>query len=304
VHEAFRDAGLLVAGSPPLGHIPDTNALIRAQVRGDVRRLRRGAYVGVDHWETLDAAARHVLAVRAALVGQPGALVSHWSAAAVLGLPAVGRRDDAVHFTVPRSTGGRSTPGVRRHQAARAVAETVVDGMRVTSVARTLVDIAREAGVLAAVCAGDAALRSGVVTARQLATELSSCGTCRGVRLARLAVAFMSPLAESPGESLSRVRMAEMGLRAPQLQRELRDATGFVARVDFLWPALGVVGEFDGRAKYGVDADPRGAADRLWREKVREDRIRALGLTVARWTWDDAWRGNSMVRILRAAGVR
>jgi hypothetical protein len=49
---------------------------------------------------------------------------------------------------------------------------------------------------------------------------------------------------------------------------------------DFAWP--GVVGECDGRLKY---AD----RDVLWAEKRREDRIRALGLRVIRWGWDDAW---------------
>ena len=303
--ETLRSAGLLIAaGDPGSRGVVDTSALIRAEARGQVRRIRRGAYVGVDHWASLDEVARHVLAVRAALASQPGATVSHWSAAAVLGLPLVGRRDVDVHLTIAPSSGGRSTPGVRRHQVAARANAHVVDGIRVTPVARTLVDLARDAGVLAAVVAGDAALHAARVTAGDLAAEVAPLGRCRGVRAARRAVALMDPSAESPGESLSRVRMAELGMPPPVLQHELRDADGFVARVDFWWPRLGVVGEFDGRAKYGLAGDLTAAGERLWQEKLREDRLRALGLTVVRWTWSDAWRGEPMARLLRAGGVR
>ena len=302
--DILRASGLLIAArghqaASPLG----ADALIRAERAGRVRRLRRGAYVGVDHWDALDDTARHALVVRAALSAQPGALVSHRSAAALLGLPIVGPRDDAVHLTVPAGSGGRSTPGARRHQWAGPVSERRVDGIRVTSPARTLVDLGCGAGLLTAVVAGDAALRTGLVSAADLESELVALGTCRGIRTARRAVALMDGLAESPGESLSRVRMAELGLPMPTLQHEVRDASGFVGRVDFYWPTCGVVGEFDGRAKYGLDGDA-GAADRVWKEKLREDRIRATGLVVVRWTWAEAWKGEPMARRLRAAGLR
>ncbi len=304
VSDVLRASGLLIAarGHPaasPLGG----DALLRAEAAGQLRRLRRGAYVGVDHWDALDATAQHALVVRAVLSAQPGALVSHRSAAALWGLPVIGRRDEAVHLTVAVGSGGRSTRGVRRHQWAGAVSEGCLDGIRVTSPARTLVDVGRSAGLLAAVVAGDAALRAGLVTVADLDDELAACGTCRGIRTARRAVALMDGRSESPGESLSRVRMAELGLPAPTLQHEVQDAYGFVGRVDFYWPGPRVVGEFDGRAKYGLDGDA-GAADRVWNEKLREDRIRATGLAVVRWTWAEAWKGEPMASRLRAAGVR
>ncbi|WP_224387448.1 hypothetical protein [Pseudonocardia sp. ICBG1293] len=59
-------------------------------------------------------------------------------------------------------------------------------------------------------------------------------------------------------------------------------------RADFAWPDRGVVGEFDGRTKYGRTLHPGGdAAEALWEEKRREDRIRRTGLTVVRWTWQE-----------------
>jgi hypothetical protein len=62
----------------------------------------------------------------------------------------------------------------------------------------------------------------------------------------------------------------------------------FVGQVDFGWPDLRTVGEFDGRAKYGTLArtgqDP---AEVLYREKLREDELRAEDLAVVRWGWPD-----------------
>ncbi len=94
-------------------------------------------------------------------------------------------------------------------------------------------------------------------------------------------VEFADPRAESPLESRSRARLHKLGLPPPELQAEICDEAGvFVARVDFLWAELGVVGEADGRAKYA-----KGAADVLWQEKQREDAIRRLGWEVVRWTF-------------------
>jgi hypothetical protein len=61
-----------------------------------------------------------------------------------------------------------------------------------------------------------------------------------------------------------------------------------LVRADFGWPARRCVGEFDGRAKYGrLLRAGETPADAVFREKVREDAIRAQDLGVARWTWDE-----------------
>jgi hypothetical protein len=68
----------------------------------------------------------------------------------------------------------------------------------------------------------------------------------------------------------------------------------------------GVVGGFDGKAKY-VDAGIRGditADEAVYREKLREDRIRALGFGFARWSWADVDNPDRLRRKLLAAGLR
>jgi hypothetical protein len=99
--------------------------------------------------------------------------------------------------------------------------------------------------------------------------------------------------------------MLELGFRLPVLQHEVHDGGELVARVDFWWPDVRLVGELDGRLTYraGGVPDPRAAEDRVWGEKRREDRLRALGLRVIRWTWDDALRSTPLATLLTRAGV-
>jgi hypothetical protein len=61
---------------------------------------------------------------------------------------------------------------------------------------------------------------------------------------------------------------------------------GRVFEVDFGWPELQTVGEFDGLAKYRRLLKPgQDPAEVVVAEKLREDEIRDLGLRVVRWVW-------------------
>jgi hypothetical protein len=58
--------------------------------------------------------------------------------------------------------------------------------------------------------------------------------------------------------------------------------------VDFGWPGLRTVGEFDGRVKYVRLLRPgQDPGDVVFEEKRREDDLRDAGLQVVRWGWDD-----------------
>ena len=108
----------------------------------------------------------------------------------------------------------------------------------------------------------------------------------------------------SAGESLSRAQMFLANLPKPELQVAHEDSAGLIGYVDFDWD--GVVGEFDGKLKYKVPegATPDEAAEILWQEKQREDRLRRRDNRVARWVWADAMRPKSMVTILGEQGIR
>ncbi len=102
----------------------------------------------------------------------------------------------------------------------------------------------------------------------------------RGSGTVRRALDLARPGAQTILESLSRIRLCRAGLPEPQLQVPLYDEDGLIGIVDMWWEALGVVGEADGAVKY----DDRQV---LYKEKVREDRIRAKGLRCVRWGWED-----------------
>ena len=84
---------------------------------------------------------------------------------------------------------------------------------------------------------------------------------------------------------------------------------GVVGRTDFAWEEQRVVGEFDGRIKYGRLLRPgQDPGDAVFEEKRREDAIRDEGWGVVRWVWSDlrartAWRHASAGRASEAAGA-
>jgi len=99
--------------------------------------------------------------------------------------------------------------------------------------------------------------------------------------------------------------MWEHCLPQPELQVSVRVGQK-VYILDYYWTDREVAGEFDGRVKYRSASFGQDPEDVVWREKLREDELRASGLTVARWTWSQAWdeAGAQMLRRLAAAGVR
>ncbi|MDS2171316.1 hypothetical protein Q7C18_01220 [Nesterenkonia sp. CL21] len=111
--------------------------------------------------------------------------------------------------------------------------------------------------------------------------------------------------AESVGESLLRLRAEQLGFEVPETQVEFALPDGRVARVDAYWRSVGIVGEFDGWTKYTRNGvlQGRDVSEVVYGEKVREDGLRALGLGVARFTWQDVQSLNRLSRKLSTAGV-
>jgi hypothetical protein len=118
---------------------------------------------------------------------------------------------------------------------------------------------------------------------------------------------FLDARSESVGESVSRVRMHQDGIPAPDLQHEILGPHGeVIARVDFYWREQRLAGEFDGKVKYGRLLKPgQSIEDVLFDEKVREDRIRDEDHGVTRWIWPDLYRRWALRdRLLRALDRR
>lgn len=256
---------------------------------GRLRPLARGVYSETD---SDDPVARHRALVLAHHARSDGDFVfSHVSAAVLHGLTLWDVDLSRVHVGRDARAGGRRSRHLHVHVTAFGADEiTVVDGLPVTSIARTVVDLARSLPADQAVVAGDSAVRMHPGATTSLPGVLASSATRNGIAGARRVVGLLDGRSESPGESLSRLRIRTAGLPAPTLQHELRTRSGvFVARPDFLWESAGVVGEFDGMGKYGAD-EPGATAEIVRREKLREDAIRDLGFEVVRWTWPELFR--------------
>lgn len=117
----------------------------------------------------------------------------------------------------------------------------------------------------------------------------------RGLGTARKAVELSRVGAQTALESISRFRLMSEGLDEPALQVPFHDEQGVIGYADMVWHDLRVIGEADGLGKYASRED-------LIAEKRREDRLRALGWVVVRWTWDEIFRSPRAVaeRIRRA----
>jgi len=117
---------------------------------------------------------------------------------------------------------------------------------------------------------------------------------------------FATPLPGSPGESLSRANIHELGFPVPELQVVFDDRGGRVGDVDFWWRMANLIGEFDGLVKYtrAEYTQGRPIEEIVIAEKVREDRLRALGPNVSRWLWGVALRPRELYAHLSSAGLR
>ncbi|HEX4357165.1 MAG TPA: type IV toxin-antitoxin system AbiEi family antitoxin domain-containing protein [Pseudonocardia sp.] len=281
--------------------------LRRLRASGAVTTVRRGAYVDSTDGRLADDVARHTLLVAAALADRsPGAVVSHGSAAVLYGLPVWAVPLDRVHVTRAQPSGGRIGRTVHLHTAPLDVDDLrEVEGAIVTSPARTVVDVARTVSFEAGVAIADAALRAGLTDGESLVAVLRQATRWRGYPTARRVVAFADGSSESVGESRSRVALNRAGLPVPVPQWEVRRHGMLLGRVDFGWPELDTVGEFDGRIKYGRLLRPgQTPGDAVFEEKRREDALRDHGLRVVRWCWDDLDAFDAVAERLRHAFQR
>jgi len=284
----------------------DITRLVRT---GRWHRIRRGAYAVGTTWNALDEVGRHRVRSAAVLhsLGDAVAL-SHVSAAVAHGFDAWGADLDRVHVTRLDGGAGRVEGDVVHHEGFCVDGDVCRAGeLRATAPERCALETASRMSGEAALCLIDAGLHRGLIDDVQLLVTAQLMAHWPFMRRVMLPIALADGRSESVGESRGRWLFHAAGLPTPQLQYAVRCADGSLAGIcDWAWPQLGLLGEFDGRVKYGrllaPGAEP---GDAVFAEKVREDELRELtGFRMVRLVWDDYARPRQTVeRLRRALGV-
>lgn len=290
-----------------------TRAQLRtAERRGLVARMQRDSYVLPGFSETAPAARDgHVQRCRVVALAAPGSVISHESAALLHGLtsgrPSLAPDNGRVHVTIHKTH--RSDATLYDVSSSRLPPDHIVnvDGLLVTSVARTALDLARRNRLPFGQAPVGAAAR--MIIARNLTdgedppplresvqapahrnraiqelwTTADHMRGFAGIAYAREAIDLCEPASESALESVSRWQMLHAGVPLPGIGTLVRGASGLAYFADFLWEELMLIGEADGEGKY---------TDRrvLVAEKYREDDLRAAGWNFVRWNWHEAAR--------------
>lgn len=242
------------------------------QYRADAGRLHRihdGVYA-VGHRKL--ARAGHLIA--AVFACGKGAVVSHITAAVLWNL--ISRSTAAIHVTVPRSKKPR-IDGVTVHLTRRLpdCDRDEVDGIPVTSVARTLLDIASVLPRPQLVRAIEQAERLRLFDMRAMEELLRRSRGKRGTKALRAALAEAAsepPDTRSPLEDRFRDFCRERGIEQPAFNVMI---AGYC--VDAAWPSKRVVVELDSRRHHtGTDA--------FEGDRKRDTKLQVAGFQIARVT--------------------
>jgi very-short-patch-repair endonuclease len=224
----------------------------------------------------------HLRAMAAVLGAGPEAILSHTSAAGLLGFP--GFTIDPVTVSIPRSR--RTLAGVRVEQSLELPLHhrRIVDGIPCTSIARTLFDLCGDVRPGRAERALDGALARKRVTFPALWRVLDDLAVQgrAGTVLLRELLTKRGPRYVPP-ESELETRLLELvaghHLPEPARQADLGDADSWIGRVDFVWRQARLVVEVDGAAFHDGFLNQQS-------DRERDERLTVAGWTVLRFRWD------------------
>ena len=256
---------LLAAG------IPDH--VIERRVRnGRLLPIHRGVYQA---GPVVGSCAREMAAVLAC--GHESRL-SHGSAGVLWELRARVSSDESIELTIPRRD-RRRISGIIVHRVSRLEPDevTIVNGIPVTTPARTLLDLGECVGLREMEQALARTERKGLVTRGELRAMVDRHPRHRGARALRRLVENdgPAPFTRFPAEEIMLALVRKAGLPAPELNAQL-----LRYEVDLLWREQRLVVEVDGIAYHG-------SARAFVQDRRRDAQLIAAGYRVVRFTWKD-----------------
>lgn len=247
-------------------------AVGRRVAAGQLHRLHPGVYA-VGH-PSVPKRGRYLAAV---LACGPDAALSHRSAADLWGLrPSSG----AIEVTAPRARAGPGKLKVHRSRMLAPSDVTPVDAIPVTTVARTLLDLAGALPPRDLARALDRAERLELFDLAAVDAVLERARGRRGAAGLRRAIAGWRPSqARSELEDRARELIEAGGLPRPRFNA-LLDGERATHEVDAFWPAQRLVVQLDGFAYHRTRQDRE-------RDAAAEADLDLAGHAVLRLTWDD-----------------
>ncbi|ALE06989.1 hypothetical protein AL755_18520 [Arthrobacter sp. ERGS1:01] len=272
--------------------IPFTSAEARARglTRGD---LRGQGVTGISHGlyrpDTWDFDVRD--AARALCTATPGAWISHSTAARLheLVLPPWLSDSNELHFSKSRNLPQIRRKGITGHRVTAFNDETENAGeIRLSTRARTWLDLAKTLPLQDLVCMGDQLIRiprpefedreEPFATLESLRAMVGRHRNLQGIVRAREALGLMRVGADSPPETLLRLAMADAGLPEPELQLTLRVARG-APSADAGYRSRRIALQYDGA--HHLDEVQRHS------DRRRDKALEAAGWTVLIFTEED-----------------
>jgi very-short-patch-repair endonuclease len=250
---------------------------------GRLVRLHRGVYA-VGHGSVRREG--HFLA--AVLACGPGAVLSHRSAAWHWGL--LGSDQAVVDVTARR--GRRGGPGIRLHRARSLDARdtTTHQGIAITTVARTLLDLAATVRADRLERAYAQALQLQLYDHGAISDVLARANGHRGATPLATATAREPRLTRSDWEARFLKLVRDHGLPEPLVNHALTAPDHGHCEVDFYWPAQRLVVETDSWSAHGS----RAAYEQ---DRARDAALQAAGIRVVRFAWRA--RDETILRRLR-----
>ncbi len=243
----LNSAPFTIASSRQFG-VPDSRLR-----QADVERISRGLYRHADWDFELEAAARALSAV------SPGAWISHVTSARLHGqlLPPWLSDCEELHLSKPRNLPEVRRKGIVGHTVLALEGEVeTVDGIRVSTRARTWLDLANRLNLSELVCMGDELVREPrpdfegradpYATVAELRSMIARHPDLQGVVRARQALELMRVGSDSGPETLLRLAMGDAGLPDPELQLRLRPGQPISPTADLGYRRSRLAIQYDG----------------------------------------------------------
>lgn len=263
-----------------------------------------GMYAEKSRWESMEMREQAKCIIKSLARKHPSWIFCSHSAAVLHGLEVSRSKLKHIHVV-----GTREPCGIVRFHNIRHIEPVAVEGVRVTTLERTVYDCVRANGFRYGLATVYSALRASSLSPDDLRSRLEEA--CRSVNNGGFVLDvfdYGDARSENGGESYARAVMIEHGVMIPDLQVELYDEVAKrTYRIDYGWRLKNsyVAGELDGIDKYEKLARERGlsAIDVMREERLRESRCRNEGMLFARFTFAQAVAEHPLLAILDACGI-